>query len=626
MNELTETDLDRHIDDARKLLAERYYYDFVRQAWDTIESQPLIDNWHVQGTCEHLQAVTEGQIKKLLINIPPGCSKSLLTCTLWQAWEWIRNPWTRWFYASYDSKLSTRDSVKCRTLVKSQWYKERWGDAFHLTNDQNQKTYFENNHGGYRLATSVGGHGTGQHPDRICFPPGTMIDTDHGYLPIEMVYLAKYPMRALSRNMREGSLEYKRVTDKFVNHVDYTLIVLETEHQRIECTPNHPIWVENKGWIAASVIKTGDNLMRASLCRDKVGMTKVKSVNVAIENSSLTVYNIEVAENHNYFANGILVHNCIDDPHNVAGAESDKERQATIDWWDLTMSTRGVSRDVSRVIIMQRLHQGDLSGHILEQGGWEHICLPMRYESDRMKTTVLGWEDPRTVEGELLTPEQFSDEAVTEVEASLGPYGTAGQFQQRPSPRDGGMFKMDWFEIVPAAPARFESIVRWWDKAGTEGAGDYTCGVLMGLKEGIYYVLDVTLGQWGSGRRDDMIDLQASIDESNYGTRVKIGMEQEPGSGGKQSAEISVRRLAGYSVMTERSTGTKEDRADAFASQCFAGNVKIVKDTEGNRWNKHYLEELAVFPNGQHDDQVDGSSGAFNKLAKPRKRLLVGTG
>ena len=118
--------------------------------------------------CEHLQAVTSGQITKLLINIPPGCSKSLLVSVFWPCWEWALNPSMRWFFASYDQRLSTRDSVKCRALINSRWYQSLWGGKYKLTNDQNQKTFFETSKQGYRLASSVGGHGTGEHPGRPC--------------------------------------------------------------------------------------------------------------------------------------------------------------------------------------------------------------------------------------------------------------------------------------------------------------------------------------------------------------------------------------------------------------------------------------------------------------------------
>lgn len=158
-----------------KRRAETSLIEFVKQAWPLIESKDFVYNWHVKVICDHLEMVTRGEIKNLLINIPPGTSKSTICCVMWPAWEWgpAGQPFSRWFFASYDAKLSTRDSVKCRTIIRSKWYQDRWGERVSICPEQDQKTYYETTAGGYRLATSVGGHGTGQHPSRI------LIDDPH---------------------------------------------------------------------------------------------------------------------------------------------------------------------------------------------------------------------------------------------------------------------------------------------------------------------------------------------------------------------------------------------------------------------------------------------------------------
>lgn len=180
-----------------------------------------------------------------------------------------------------------------------------------------------------------------------------------------------------------------------------------------------------------------------------------------------------------------------------------------------------------------------------------------------------------------------------------------------------GMFRREWFELVEAAPAKAKR-VRSWDKAGTAGAGNWSAGVLMSkTPEGIYYVEDVVKGQWSSGQRNLVIDQTAELDAVKHG-RIEIWFEQEPGSGGKESAEISVKRLAGFNVHAQPSTGDKAVRAAPFAAQCEAGNVKVLK----RPWASGYIDELETFPNGQTDDQVDASAAAFNKLAlKPGAAL-----
>src|SRR5713226_8226570 len=131
----------------QRRLARRSLHEFVRQAWPLIEAAPFQDTWHIGALCEHLQAVTQGQISKLLINIPPGTGKSLLACVFWPCWEWAHDPAVRWLFASYDSRLSTRDSVKCRALLNTPWYRARCIQQFRLTEDQKQKSYYETDQG-----------------------------------------------------------------------------------------------------------------------------------------------------------------------------------------------------------------------------------------------------------------------------------------------------------------------------------------------------------------------------------------------------------------------------------------------------------------------------------------------
>lgn len=149
-------------------MAERELAYYVRQAWPLVEpTNRFIDGWHVHAICDHLEAVTRGEIRNLLINIPPRCMKSTLVCVMWPTWEWTTKPATRWLFSSYADSLAVRDSLKCRRIIQSQWYQENWGDVFQLTGDQNQKTRFENDKTGYRWATGVGGGATGEGGDRL---------------------------------------------------------------------------------------------------------------------------------------------------------------------------------------------------------------------------------------------------------------------------------------------------------------------------------------------------------------------------------------------------------------------------------------------------------------------------
>ncbi len=180
-----------------------------------------------------------------------------------------------------------------------------------------------------------------------------------------------------------------------------------------------------------------------------------------------------------------------------------------------------------------------------------------------------------------------------------------------------GVFERQWFEIVRAAPADCRW-VRYWDKAATEGAGCNSAGVLMGKsKDGLFYVMEVRKGQLSALNRNKLIEQTAKDDAARFG-KVEICVEQEPGSGGKESADFTIRQLAGYSVYAERPSGDKVERAQPLAAQAEAGNVKIV---EGN-WNQDYLDELCSFPEGKAD-QVDASSAAFNRLNTAKKKFWM---
>ena len=147
--------------------ARRHLHEFVMQAWHVLEPDTLfIDGIHVYAICEHLQAVTEGHIRHLIVNVPPGHAKSLLTAVFWPAWVWIDHPEARWLFSSYREPLATRDSVKCRRLIESEWYQERWGNRYQLAGDQNQKTRFENTKTGCRVVVPMCA-GTGERGDYV---------------------------------------------------------------------------------------------------------------------------------------------------------------------------------------------------------------------------------------------------------------------------------------------------------------------------------------------------------------------------------------------------------------------------------------------------------------------------
>jgi predicted phage terminase large subunit-like protein len=221
---------------------------------------------------------------------------------------------------------------------------------------------------------------------------------------------------------------------------------------------------------------------------------------------------------------------------------------------------------------------------------------------------AVGQRDPlRRRAGEALAPGRYSREALDALRRDVGSLGWNAEYQGAPMAAEGNRFKRAWFEIVDALPAECRR-VRYWDKAATAGGGAYTAGVLLGCSGNRYYVANVVRGQWSAGERDRMMRQTAELD----GIDVSQWVEQEPGSGGKESAEATVRLLAGFAVYAETVTGDKDTRLEPFAAQCEAGNVSLLR----GGWNGAFLDELAALPNGRYRDQSDAAGGAFNKLAR----------
>jgi predicted phage terminase large subunit-like protein len=159
-----------------KILAERSLREFIEQAWHIIEPlAPFVPGWHIDCLCEHLEAVSTGQINRLIVNEPPRTMKSGLISVFWPTWEWATRPTTRWMFSSYSMGLSVRDSLRCRRIIENPWYRARWGRTYQLTGDQNVKSRYENDKAGYRLATSVGGSVIGEGADiLVCDDPNNL--------------------------------------------------------------------------------------------------------------------------------------------------------------------------------------------------------------------------------------------------------------------------------------------------------------------------------------------------------------------------------------------------------------------------------------------------------------------
>jgi predicted phage terminase large subunit-like protein len=331
----------------------------------------------------------------------------------------------------------------------------------------------------------------------------------------------------------------------------------------------------------------------------------------------------------------------IDDPHSVDTAESDTERANTIKTFREAIPDR--LNDMARssiVIIMQRLHEDDVAGTILKlRLPYVHLNLPMEFERYRTNATgelvpvepcrtyrkdgSLLFEDPRTEEGELLFPERFNAETISGLKKSKGSYAYAGQYQQRPTAREGGLFKRAYFagKIISRAEVPFCRLkVRAWDFASQEvtpGAPpDASAHCNMARDGSDYYVFDARKMFESPGVVEDTVKSYAEVDPP--GTIIRI--PQDPGQAGVYQVDAYVKALGGYTVSAVRPTGAKEVRATPLATQAEHGHVYLVNSVpieEGglDAWIEPFLDELCGFPNGP-DDLVDAAADAFNELTQ----------
>jgi predicted phage terminase large subunit-like protein len=465
---------------------------FIAHFWSIVEPMtPFVSNWHIDAICEHLEAITRGELRRLIINIPPRHMKSLTVSAFWPAWCWTTKPHTRFLTASHDIELAQRDAVKSRAILLSPSFTERWPQV-KLKGDVNRVTRYENTRTGYRIAVSVGGGGgTGEGGDVII----------------------------------------------------------------------------------------------------------------------------------------------IDDPHKPLEALTDSGRNKVVEWHDGTIGFRfNDQKTGSEVVVMQRLHELDLAGHLLERGGFEHLCLPARYEPSH----PFVWpDDPRGVKGDLLWPEHIPEAALADMEATMLSFRAAGQLQQRPAAMEGELIKREWWrfyspdwdaddvEKVSSFP-RFSMIVQSWDPAlKAKDTNDPTAGQVWGIHGADRYLLRSTRARLTmNGLVTTVKQTHAWVAERWPHTPQYVLIENA--AAGPEAIAALQREIPGVIKINARDGGDKELRASTGVVPLESHNVfvrgRLAPDTAmgylADEPEMMLIEECCVFPNGEHDDQVDAFSQAMNWAAR----------
>lgn len=456
-------------------IASRSFAEFAKMAWPVLEPSTQIKwGWALDAICAHLEAVHRGEINRLLINVPPGMMKSLLTGVLFPAWEWGPGgkPSLRFLTTAHKETLAVRDNLKCRRLIQSDWYQERW--PLKLAGDQNAKTKFENAHTGFRESMSFTSL-TGSRGDRVIIDDPLSVD------------------------------------DAFSAPA-----LLAAEQTFLEAVPSR------------------------------------------INNEKSAI-----------------------------------------------------------IVIMQRLHESDTSGIIVSKNlGYEHLMLPMEFEEARRCHTSIGFTDPRKAEGELLFPERFAPKQVEELKKTMGSFAWAGQFQQRPVPRGGGMFQSSWVQYWShdSLPRKFDKMVMSWDMAFKDSsASDFVVGQVWGKAGANFYLLDQI-----RGRMDFVKTLDNFVALHQKWPKVLRKLVEDKANG---PAIIRTLKNKVPGIVAINPKDSKVARASAITCLFEAKNVYL-PPPDLYPWVEEYVAELLSFPAGAHDDQIDGTSQALNDLtARPSMKM-----
>ena len=349
--------------------------------------------------------------------------------------------------------------------------------------------------------------------------------------------------------------------------------------------------------------------------RNVFGRTRINATNVSSEsgrwmrNSNLLEYVGHEGSFRNTTVmgqiNGMgLDLGVIDDPiKGRAEAQSKTVRDKTWGWLTDDFFAR-FSDHAGLLMIMTRWHLDDPAGSWLE-----------RFPNTRVLRfpAIAEHDEKHRRKGEALFPEFKSLEFLETRRKMLTEAGWQSVYQQTPIAAGGDMFPTERFRIVSSVDrTKVKRSVRYVDKADTEDGGAYTAAALVhDMEDGSTFVEDMVRGQWSALEREQRL-LQAASSDRETCRRYQIWFEQEPGSGGKESAESSIRRFKGFAAFADRVTGSKEARAEPYAAQVQAGQVFL----KAAGWNREFIDEHEQFPFGKYKDQVDATAGAFNKLAE----------
>ena len=500
-----------------------------------------------------------------------------------------RNPDKRVITSAYSDDLARKFGRLNRNKF-GEFAHKVFNEALSFDNSSTSDWGLANRRGGM-ISTGIGGSITGQGAD--CFPAGTRIDTEIGKIDIKQLHEMKDKPKVLTFNHETNEQEYKVIQASRVKSVDETITIDTMQERCITSTLDHLYYAKGKGYTPIKDVSFNDKFIDIN---NDIDMIESICTNYGVE---CNVYDIQVADNHNFYANEILVHNCmiIDDPiKNAREARSTTIRENIWNEWESTLSTR-LHKGASVIVIMTRWHEDDLIGRLLENSpyDWKRLRLPAIAEDDN---DLLNRK-----RGQALCPELGYDETWAEFKKQdVGARTWASLYQQRPSPEQGSIFKREWLQFVDNAPQRYDDILISWDMTFKDSdSSDYVVGQVWQKVQANYYLIDMVRGQM-----DFTQSMQAVVNLKNKYPRCRRILIEDKANGPAIINTLK-NRINGIIPITPRES--KEARAYAVTPLYEAGNIHFVNGV----YQLHDLvEELVAFPNSSHDDTVDAMTQALN--------------
>jgi len=312
----------------------------------------------------------------------------------------------------------------------------------------------------------------------------------------------------------------------------------------------------------------------------------------------------------------------VDDPHNPKQANSMVQRETALTWFDQTFSSRlNNKKEGVIVVVMQRLHNEDLTGHLLKKESWEQLSLPAIAEKQQI--IHIGSFYKARKAGDLLHPEREGLKEMEVIKKDLGSYAFAGQYQQRPSPLGGGIFKDEWWRYYDLLPKVKYSIIIADTAMKAKEQHDYSVFMLWAMgDDGNAYLVDVLRGKWEAPQLKTHFIAFYNKHKANKDLKLRYAAIEDKASGTgliqtiKQEEKIPVKAI-------KRDTQDKVSRAMSVAPKVESGYVYLKKNAP---WLSDLLTETSSFPNGAHDDQVDvisdGLDQLYNKTTEYRVRVI----